>query len=148
MTKINFQNLPDTTTPVNADNLNDLQDNVETAISGIVESGSNANGYYIKFADGTMICIGRRETDVITWTADGSAYIAGVFSFSNFPQTFYSTPYVSKSIEYVSPSNRYISITGGAAPTTTNAGGFNLQTYWNATNTNARVVYIAIGRWK
>ena len=148
MTKINFTNLPDETTPVNATNLNTLQTNVETAISGVVDAGSNANGYYIKYADGTMICTGRRETDTITWTADGSAYIAGVFNFANFPQTFYAAPYVSKSIEYVTPSSRYISINGQTAPSTTNPGGFNLQTYWNATNTNARVVYVAIGRWK
>lgn len=32
MQKINFQDLPNTTTPVDADNLNDLQDNVENAI--------------------------------------------------------------------------------------------------------------------
>ena len=33
MTKINFQNLPDTTTPVNATNLNQLQTNVENAMN-------------------------------------------------------------------------------------------------------------------
>lgn len=37
MTKIQFKNLPDTTTPLNAENLNTLQDNVETAI-GVVEN--------------------------------------------------------------------------------------------------------------
>lgn len=33
MDKINFQNLPSTETPINADNLNKLQDNVENAIN-------------------------------------------------------------------------------------------------------------------
>ena len=33
MTKIDFKNLPDTTTPLSADNLNTLQDNVEAAIT-------------------------------------------------------------------------------------------------------------------
>lgn len=33
MNKIEFKNLPDTTTPIDADNLNDLQDNVEEAIN-------------------------------------------------------------------------------------------------------------------
>lgn len=32
MQKIEFKDLPDTTTPIDADNLNDLQDNVEEAI--------------------------------------------------------------------------------------------------------------------
>lgn len=40
MQKINFQNLPDTTTPVNATNLNALQTNVENAIGDIVEEGT------------------------------------------------------------------------------------------------------------
>lgn len=35
MDKINFQNLPNTTTPVHATNLNTLQNNVENAINGI-----------------------------------------------------------------------------------------------------------------
>lgn len=33
MVKIDFKNLPDTTTPITADNMNTLQDNVETAIN-------------------------------------------------------------------------------------------------------------------
>ena len=33
MTKINFQNLPNTTTPVNASNLNQLQTNVENTLN-------------------------------------------------------------------------------------------------------------------
>ena len=36
MQKINFQDLPNTTTPVNADNLNELQENVENSIDSIV----------------------------------------------------------------------------------------------------------------
>lgn len=35
MTKIEFKNLPDTTTPLSAENLNQLQDNVEDAIDNI-----------------------------------------------------------------------------------------------------------------
>lgn len=136
----NFQNLPDTSTPINATNLNSL--------NNIVASGSDTNGYYIKYDDGTMICVGRKETGTITWTQDGTGFIAGAFNFSNFPETFYSAPYVVKSVEYATPNNRYISLNGQGAPTTTNAGSFNVQTYWAATNANVRAVYIAIGRWK
>lgn len=52
MQKINFQNLPNTTTPVNANDLNQLQTNVENAINGLFENGSwtpvmdNANVTY------------------------------------------------------------------------------------------------------
>lgn len=45
MTKIEFKNLPDTTTPLSADNLNLLQDNVEDAIDGKVsKSGDTMSG--------------------------------------------------------------------------------------------------------
>ena len=40
MQKINFQNLPSTTTPVNATNLNALQDNVEDVFDGDVPMGN------------------------------------------------------------------------------------------------------------
>lgn len=30
----------------------------------VIESGSNANGKYVKFADGTLICVGQRESAV------------------------------------------------------------------------------------
>lgn len=40
MQKINFKNLPDTSTPLNAENLNLLQDNIEEAIENIEPSGA------------------------------------------------------------------------------------------------------------
>ena len=40
MQKINFQNLPDTTTPVNNTNLNLLQDNVEDVFDGEEAAGN------------------------------------------------------------------------------------------------------------
>lgn len=40
MDKINFENLPSTNTPVNANNLNDMQDNIEDAIDSMFESGT------------------------------------------------------------------------------------------------------------
>ena len=40
MTKINFQDLPNTTTPVNASNLNQLQTNVENALITNITTGT------------------------------------------------------------------------------------------------------------
>jgi len=36
MDKINFKNLPNKTTPINAENLNQMQNNIESYIDGIV----------------------------------------------------------------------------------------------------------------
>lgn len=43
MQKINFQNLPNTTTPINATNLNDLQDNVEDEFTDLTTNGTVNN---------------------------------------------------------------------------------------------------------
>lgn len=47
MEKINFKNLPDTSTPINAENLNQIQNNMENAVNGYVlydnTDGSNEN---------------------------------------------------------------------------------------------------------
>jgi len=39
-------------------------------LGGVVESGSNANGYYVKFADGTAIC--RMNVTVETYGGSGA----------------------------------------------------------------------------
>lgn len=46
MQKINFQNLPNTTTPINATNLNAIQTNAETAINDVASDLSD-------YVDGT-----------------------------------------------------------------------------------------------
>lgn len=77
MEKINFKNKGETgAIPINANNLNLMQDNVENSfktskttsnkdtyscnyINGIIESGNNDNGNWIKYVDGTMMHIKR-----------------------------------------------------------------------------------------
>jgi hypothetical protein len=55
--------------------------------AGIIESGSNANGYYVKFSDGTVQQWG-------TWSVSGGS--ATTFSFTiSYPVAFTSTPYVN-----------------------------------------------------
>ena len=59
---------------------------MDVAIGGIIESGSNANGSYIKFADGTMICYGVKN---VTTPTTGSTVLAAVL----LPQSFIDTNY-------------------------------------------------------
>lgn len=65
LTKIGFNN--GSQPAINDTNLNQMQTNIQTAISTletnidtelgkIIESGSNSNGSYVKWEDGTMIC--------------------------------------------------------------------------------------------
>lgn len=99
MEKIIFEDLPSTKTPLNAENLNKIQENIENAINGIVESGSNENGTYIKFADGTMICMQNFVLTVAITNSEGNGYYARVESeIPNYPQTFTKIYYANVSL--------------------------------------------------
>ena len=63
MQKINFKNLPDTSTPLNASTLNQMQDNIENAINNIPTSEGIPVGTIHTYAGSTaptgyMICDG------------------------------------------------------------------------------------------
>ena len=127
-----WENLPSTNTPVNATNL-----------EAIAEGGSNANGNYIKYQDGTLICYKSVSNAVAITTAWGSLY-EGTLDLGSWPATFISAPEVSI-------TNRG---TPGAmvesfktVPTTTSAGEVYLVRPTSATLTFTLSV-IAIGRWK
>lgn len=63
-------------------------------INGIIESGSNANGSWIKFADGTMIITQNFTKNIAATTKDTGTYIyyGGVNEgdIPSYPQTFTS----------------------------------------------------------
>lgn len=85
---VNEQNYPVTpavwtgTTPLKAFNLNKMQDNIEEAINGVVESGSNANGSWVKFSDGTMMQWGSKS---FVGAETGNT---GSYAIVTFPQAF------------------------------------------------------------
>ena len=62
-------------------------------INSIVESGSNANGNYIKYADGTMICTKKIVTQQQINVAFGSLYeTSNTVNFGNYAMPFISVP--------------------------------------------------------
>lgn len=71
--------------------------NLVGAINSVVESGTNSNGNWIKYADGTMICIKKITfTNVIIDTKWGSVYeTANVVNFGNYAQEFIEIPNIS-----------------------------------------------------
>ena len=104
--------------------------------TGIVESGSNANGSYIKFADGTMIC----SSDGISHAcniATGSLYRSADVTWT-FPATFYATPRA-----FASGDNLVI---GAASAWSTTSCTVNGYVGDNGRVGNVRL--LAIGRWK
>ena len=78
---------------------NDSTD-TKTYIDNVVTSGSNANGYYVKYADGTMICTKTVMCTINTneWSAWGTLYESISKDVGNYAQEFYSTPVVNLSV--------------------------------------------------
>ena len=109
-------------------------------VNGIIESGSNANGYYTKYADGTLICryyIGPVDTN------QG----AGTTKVVTFPYEFVDTNWqvsltMTNGQAYWSQVASSISDkakTGFNFKSWNDGGGNNTGQYWD---------YVAIGKWK
>lgn len=143
MNKIKFENLPSKKTPLSAEVLNTMQDNIEKAIGEIIESGSNSNGEYIKFSDGTMICrkyinFGKKAITT-TW---GSFYESEKMTIGNYPEPFIEIPQI-----FIMPLNTFFIEKESSSISKTSWGDFY------ATRPASATMYIpvdcfAIGKWK
>lgn len=112
MEKIIFKSKGETgAVPLSPENLNLMQDNVENSfksskitsdtdtyncnyINGIIESGSNDNGNWIKYVDGTMITYQEIEVEIACNTAWGNLFVGNYATSINFPQIFKGLPKV------------------------------------------------------
>ena len=106
----------------------------------IFESGSNANGKYVKFADGTMVCYGQFEVL-------GSSYAYGALYRTNFnsPVTF--------PVEFTLPPQISITTTNvvgiiGEAEILTTGIDYLVVLRADSYNYTFNIDYIAIGKWK
>lgn len=116
----------------------------DTAWSTIIESGSNDNGSWIKYSDGTMICYkSTGEIDMNITTSWGSLY-EGNLSLGNFPAEFIETPTIS-----VTPFGSGMLIEqGGFHASETSWGILTCVRPNSVENVKARFNLIAIGKWK
>ncbi len=112
-----------------------------TPTGAVIERGSNANGEYVRFADGTQICT-QKWTSVSVSTTDGSVYIGSDISWT-YPASFVAGSKVAG---------------GGRLPLSgSHAGGAHLRTnntitgivvpWCSVSVTTQDVVAMAIGRW-
>ena len=113
----------------------------------IVESGSNANGSYIKFSDGTMICFAEVVRN-IKFSQVGSVYTAETIVKVPYPQEFIETPKVIINTESANDYS-YCAIyailrdkksINGVSFLRANSSGDGF--------TDIPFVYTAIGKWK
>lgn len=148
MNKIKFENLPSKKTPLSAEILNTMQDNIEKAIGEIIESGSNSNGQYIKFADGTMICYKNFSgTAKITqsWFNLYETSSANALDFGNYPQEFKETPLLFT--QFYGGNSQWIDAWLDNSRTASKVGK---AIVCSASSKTAGAYYfiLAIGRWK
>lgn len=110
----------------------------------IIESGSNSNGNYVKYADGTMICYMNKSYSNINITkAWGSMYETDPINLGNFPANFVNIPTVTATctggstvfIEAIKPSKTSLGTSWFARPS-------------SLENTETIISFIAIGKWK
>ena len=111
----------------------------------IVESGSNENGTYVKFADGTMICRATKRITGITTavSSGGNVPISASQEGLTFPATFIEKPEVSMSACRHSAWIGY-----GWTPTEVGTSDFVVYTNVPISNFYIDIQYIAMGRWK
>lgn len=123
-----------------------LSANEKGIIVGDEEYGSNANGRYHKFHDGTLICTKKEEISTTCNNAWGALYDSPVIDMGNWPMSFVDTPTIHA--EFCT-DNTFAWPEGFKGVSATSAG----QTYLcRATDAGTLITgklhITGIGRWK
>lgn len=123
----------------------------EITTSPIVESGSNENGDWVKWEDGTMICKGLWTIGNSTTGGNsvGSLWYNDINLWHNFPAPFIIKPDIILDV-YDGRSDFTGSIWLQKKLNSVEATKFGQIRILSATNTtlNLMVTFIAIGKWK
>lgn len=142
MEKINFIN--NQAPALNATNLNQMQDNIENAINGVVESGSNENGDWVKYMDGTMICT-KRVSGTTSATRSWGPLYEGEVNCGIYPKTFIDTPKIT-AVSKLGREN--IIECFGSSTNNSTFGSLYFLTKDSNQSCNYSFDLIAIGKWK
>lgn len=115
----------------------------------IFDSGSNSNGSYIKYSDGTMICYKKVTGSADITTAWGSLYTSSSVSLGNWAATFSTAPVASVYAQCQS-GTQYMLSTSNVADTTgtTSAGSVTLIRPSSRSGTAYILYCIGIGKWR
>lgn len=114
------------------------------ATGAIIERGSNANGEYVKFADGTLICWtspSAAPADMTTTVTTGGGYQSAGLTTVTFPAPFVGIPAVAVSGRYVTGARGWVTINSIAQSI------FNCIAHAFTNVATIQMTYIATGRW-
>ena len=116
----------------------------DRSIDAIIESGTNANGSWIKFGNGVMICWDMVEvTNQTISNAYGNHYQGT--RVMTFPQEFSVAPSVACGAFQWGTSASWGTV---SAITKTNCTLRGIDLYSRASGTTTTISYIAIGSWE
>lgn len=108
----------------------------------IFESGSNANGAYIRFADGTQICFGLVTRACAVTSLAGTVYY-GYSASIGFPASFISSPAF-----FCQSYSSGVITWDGAGGSTSAVGQPLMMSPSSLASRNYSCNYLAIGKWK
>ena len=111
----------------------------EIGAEAAIVSGSNANGGYLKFANGTMVCYGTASHTAQITTAYNSMYYDSTQRAATFPVSFYAAPSVS-----AGGYDCFVVSTGA----TTSAATYWIYRVSSDTDFPIKIQWTAWGRWK
>lgn len=116
---------------------------------GLIETGSNADGDYTRWADGTQICW--KTINIGAVNALGAGTLADMYRSATtswtFPAAFSVAPNVTASVRVnAAGAPGFVVVNVGTAVSATAVT--NIQAYRGTNSPNAEVIYLqAIGRW-
>lgn len=107
-----------------------------------IESGINANGSYVKYADGTMICSNR-----VQFTKDISSSYEGAY-FASTGSIYFASEFISEPVIMITPEQQGSLLSATVTSRTTEYFGSYIWKAQAKTGVTFYVNFIAIGRWK
>ena len=113
----------------------------------VIERGSNANGEYVRYADGTQICTTARLRQGVTMTTPANAlfFTGAAINHGALPAQFIAPPCQSQSITNESGIDSLVN--PSAAATTTNWGIFQHMSVADRPSYDYVDYLTAVGRW-
>lgn len=123
-----------------------VSQNGGSANGAVIERGSNANGNYTKFADGTQICTYKSMTIKTIGTPTGALYCSTGEGARGFPLVFASPPSISITACLEEGEGFFLGASTILNSTTQWPNGF-VMSQVPRRNQYVFVDYVAIGRW-
>ena len=115
----------------------------------ISSKGSNSNGNWIKYVDGTMVTYQRYKA-TLSSTPDewGSLYAYSITNIKNYPQTFKELPTLSVTLSATGKNGWLCTNVETGEETTSKPCGYQLIRPTKTTLENVYLNVVAYGRWK